>query len=318
MPVSPRTRLRHRSGPRTPGRSQRERARRRRALSARPDSRRLPGSAEKLPPHYALQHPHDWIDSAAQAMRTALKHGRAAIAATSSASASTSPAARCCRRSPTARRSASCRNSRKRPLAWPKLWKHHGAQDADRPHQRRRPRAERTVAQALRRHHRPRMVLPQGARNARGRPGASTTPPKSGSKRATGSSGNSSAATPSSLPRSTCQAGYKGMWSRDDGFPSRDFFAAVHPKLANVVERKMPGRLHRARASRPAHCRRDGQEARPAGRHARERRDHRRPRRRARRRRRRAGHARDGHGHQQLPHAQRRPKIASSPAWPAS
>src|ERR1700761_8763299 len=33
----------------------------------------LPGTTKKFPPHYALQHPSDWIDSAAKAVRTALR-----------------------------------------------------------------------------------------------------------------------------------------------------------------------------------------------------------------------------------------------------
>ena len=45
------------------------------------------------------------------------------------------------------------------------------------------------------------------------------------------------------LPRSTCQAGYKAMWSREDGYPSSEFFAALNPKMTDVVAEKMPGRL---------------------------------------------------------------------------
>src|SRR6185503_20565607 len=45
------------------------------------------------------------------------------------------------------------------------------------------------------------------------------------------------------LARSTCQAGYKAMWNRGTGYPSREYFAAVHPGLGDVVERKMPGTL---------------------------------------------------------------------------
>ena len=36
----------------------------------------LPGSKKKLPAHYALQHPLDWIDSAAKATRTALRQAK--------------------------------------------------------------------------------------------------------------------------------------------------------------------------------------------------------------------------------------------------
>ena len=45
------------------------------------------------------------------------------------------------------------------------------------------------------------------------------------------------------LPRSTCQAGYKAMWSREAGYPSTAFLNAVHPGLAKVVRDKLPGRL---------------------------------------------------------------------------
>src|SRR5206468_1236936 len=33
------------------------------------------------------------------------------------------------------------------------------------------------------------------------------------------------------LVRSTCQAGYKAMWNRATGFPSREYFKAVNPKM---------------------------------------------------------------------------------------
>ena len=39
--------------------------------------------------------------------------------------------------------------------------------------------------------------------------------------------------------RNTCTAGYKAMWIKGKGFPSRDFFRALHPRLENVVEEKL-------------------------------------------------------------------------------
>jgi L-ribulokinase len=39
--------------------------------------------------------------------------------------------------------------------------------------------------------------------------------------------------------RNACTAGYKAIWSKRDGFPSKEFFACLHPKLANVIEDKM-------------------------------------------------------------------------------
>ena len=44
--------------------------------------------------------------------------------------------------------------------------------------------------------------------------------------------------------RNVTTAGYKAMWSRQDGFPSRDYFAALHPGLADVVETRMSTQLH--------------------------------------------------------------------------
>ena len=39
--------------------------------------------------------------------------------------------------------------------------------------------------------------------------------------------------------RNSCTAGYKAMWSKRDGFPSKEYFGSLHPKLATVVEDKM-------------------------------------------------------------------------------
>ncbi len=39
--------------------------------------------------------------------------------------------------------------------------------------------------------------------------------------------------------RSSCTAGYKAMWSKRDGFPSNDFFAALAPGFGDVIDAKM-------------------------------------------------------------------------------
>ena len=39
--------------------------------------------------------------------------------------------------------------------------------------------------------------------------------------------------------RNSCTAGYKEIWNKRTGFPSSDFFKALHPKLENVVEEKL-------------------------------------------------------------------------------
>ena len=39
--------------------------------------------------------------------------------------------------------------------------------------------------------------------------------------------------------RNSCTAGYKAIWSKREGFPSPDFFAALHPQMRDIVDEKM-------------------------------------------------------------------------------
>jgi L-ribulokinase len=39
--------------------------------------------------------------------------------------------------------------------------------------------------------------------------------------------------------RNSCTAGYKAIWNKRAGYPSDDFFAALDPRLRNVVEKKL-------------------------------------------------------------------------------
>jgi L-ribulokinase len=39
--------------------------------------------------------------------------------------------------------------------------------------------------------------------------------------------------------RNSCTAGYKAIWSKREGYPSDDFFAALDPRLRNVVDEKL-------------------------------------------------------------------------------
>ncbi|MHB9033687.1 MAG: ribulokinase [Anaerolineae bacterium] len=43
--------------------------------------------------------------------------------------------------------------------------------------------------------------------------------------------------------RNSCTAGYKAIWSKRDGFPSPDFFAALNPRMRNIVSEKMSERI---------------------------------------------------------------------------
>jgi L-ribulokinase len=39
--------------------------------------------------------------------------------------------------------------------------------------------------------------------------------------------------------RNSCTAGYKALWSKREGFPEKSYFAALNPKLENVIDEKM-------------------------------------------------------------------------------
>ena len=59
--------------------------------------------------------------------------------------------------------------------------------------------------------------------------------------------------------RNACTAGYKAIWSKREGFPPREYFAALHPQFADVIEEKM------SRDIRPVGQRAGGLTAQAAG-----------------------------------------------------
>lgn len=44
--------------------------------------------------------------------------------------------------------------------------------------------------------------------------------------------------------RSSCTAGYKAIWSKSEGYPSKDFFKALDPRLENLVEEKLTTNIY--------------------------------------------------------------------------
>lgn len=44
--------------------------------------------------------------------------------------------------------------------------------------------------------------------------------------------------------RNSCTAGYKALWHKRDGYPSKEFFKALDPRLENVVEDKLCTDIH--------------------------------------------------------------------------
>jgi L-ribulokinase len=49
--------------------------------------------------------------------------------------------------------------------------------------------------------------------------------------------------------RNNCTAGYKAIWSAEEGFPKREFFAALDPEFADVVDEKMSRSIARLGAA---------------------------------------------------------------------
>ncbi|WP_437222527.1 ribulokinase [Planctomicrobium sp. SH661] len=202
---------------------------------------RLPTTQERLPVDFALQHPSDWMKAATKATRQAISV--AGIAGEQIIGIGVDFTS--CTMFPT--------RSDGTPLcltpefsaekyAWPKLWKHHAAkQETDRINTIAHRRGERFLARyggviGLEWFF-PKVL--ETLNHAEAAYEAADVWVEAGDWIVWQLVGG----TAKELPRSTCQAGYKGMWSARDGFPSAAFLDEVHPKLADVVGEKMPGRL---------------------------------------------------------------------------
>ncbi len=208
-----------------------------------------------LPASFALQDPLDWLGAAAAAVRSASAATNAEVAGIGLdfTSCTMLPV----RRDGTPLVDSGLLRRSDRPHLWPKLWKHHGAAD----------QAERLTAAA--RHQQQPWLDRYG-----GTVGLEWFFPKilevieddpevadaaevwleagdwvvwqlTGADSLAGSlagsiGGDLEAGDP---VRSTCQAGYKALWSRRDGYPSADFLASVDPALGDVLAKKLPGRF---------------------------------------------------------------------------
>lgn len=207
-------------------------------------SESLPGTGEALPPDFALQHPGDWLDASCQAVREALELAGLSAEQAAQVVISIGVDFTSCTMLP-ARADGMplclCDDLAAEKFAWPKLWKHHGAKtQTDRINQLAKERNEpwlsryggviglewffpkvlETLEQAPHVYDAADVWLEAGDWYTWQLIGADNP-----------------------VPRSTCIAGYKAMWSADDGYPSPEFFGALHPKMASVVQDKMPGNL---------------------------------------------------------------------------
>ncbi len=201
----------------------------------------LPDRKDPLPRHYALQHPSDWLEAAAKATKTVRrKSGVAPEAIVGIGVDFTS-----CTMLPALNDGTPLcllDEFRHDPLAWPKLWKHHGAiKQTEKINQVARQRQEPFLARyggtiGLE------WLFPKILETLEVSPKvyqATDVWLEAGDWFVWQLVGGGV----ESLARSTCQAGYKGLWNASDGFPSADFLKAVNSKLANVVRDKLPGNM---------------------------------------------------------------------------
>ncbi|MBX3421857.1 MAG: ribulokinase [Pirellulaceae bacterium] len=202
---------------------------------------RLPGTEQQLPPHYALQSPDDWLESARLAVQAALNEQPVDPTRIVGIGVDFTS----CTMLPTlADGTPLCRLAElaQQPLAWPKLWKHHGAiKQTERMNaiatEQRQPFLNRYGGVIGLEWFFPKMLetielAPQVAE-------AAEVWLEAGDWFVWQLTGGSAA----DMARSTCQAGYKALWSAEAGYATAQYLASVHPLLAEAAERRMPGRL---------------------------------------------------------------------------
>ncbi|HEX4415482.1 MAG TPA: ribulokinase [Lacipirellulaceae bacterium] len=202
---------------------------------------RLPNTSIELPPDFALQHPLDWINSASQAVVQA----RLAANASAEDVIGIGVDFTSCTMLPTLRDGTPLCCLEKfadRPQAWPKLWKHHGAlAQTERLNriakERKEPFLARYGGSIGLEWFFPKVL--ETLENDIQVAAAAEVWLEAGDWFVWQLIGGDATA----LPRSTCQAGYKAMWSADIGYPTAGFLGSVHAALPGVVAEKMPGRL---------------------------------------------------------------------------
>lgn len=192
----------------------------------------LPGTGERLPPDWALQNPTDWLTGLERTVASSVSRARIdarevvgiGIDFTSCTVLPTS-----------ADGTPLCQldSFRAERHAWPKLWKHHGAQrQADRitaiAAERREPWLPRYGGRIS-----SEWLLPKALEVAEDAPHVYSAAARFIEAadwvvwRLTGV-----------LARNACAAGYKGTWHKREGHPSRDYMDAVRPGFQDLFTAK--------------------------------------------------------------------------------
>jgi L-ribulokinase len=195
----------------------------------------LPGGDQPLPPDWALQNPDDWLDAIRVTIPAVLAESGVAAADVIGLGIDFTG---CTVLPTTADGTPLCTLDayRQQPHAWPKLWKHHGAQ----------PQVERVNALAGSRGE------PWLARYG-GKISSEWLIPKAlqileeapaiydAAVRLVEGSDWATWQLTGVLARNACAAGYKATWHKVEGFPSTDYLAALHPQLIGLYQSKLAG-----------------------------------------------------------------------------
>jgi L-ribulokinase len=196
---------------------------------------RLPGTNGQLPPDWALQNPADWLTGLEGTIRTVV--AQSGIAADAVVGIGIDFTA--CTVLPTASDGTplcALDTFRPQPHAWPKLWKHHGAERE----------ATLVTTVAARRNERwlaryggrisSEWLLPKALEILEHAPAIYTAADfivEGGDWVVWQLTGT--------LARNACAAGYKGNWHKRDGFPSREYLAELKPGFETLYQQKIAG-----------------------------------------------------------------------------
>ncbi len=198
----------------------------------------LPSSGARLPPEWALQDPADYLRTLTHTIPDVLRQagvdGQDVIGLGIDFTA-------CTMLPVDAQGQALCFDKRFRdePHAWVKLWKHHAAQpEADQVNRVARERGESFLSRYGEKIS-SEWLIPKILQVLHEAPDVYRAASRfmeaadwvvlqlTGQER-----------------RNACTAGYKAIWNKADGYPSPDYFAALHPDLRNVVAEKLSTRIY--------------------------------------------------------------------------
>ncbi len=198
----------------------------------------LPGSAEPLPPDFALQNPRDYVDVLKETVPLLLRES--GVAAEDVVGIGTDFTA--CTMLPIDESGTPlCQLPvwRGNPYAWVKIWKHHAAQpEANRLNEVAAERGEKWL---------PRYggkissewLIPKIWETLNKAPEVYQA-----ADRYLEAADWIVLQLTGEEKRNSCTAGYKAIWHKRQGYPDADFYAALDPRLRNVVDDKLSQDIH--------------------------------------------------------------------------